>query len=179
MDNLQEKIKSAVTSFVSNDVDLLYLDVHEQSVSHRIAVCLENLFLEPKLNVDCEYNKHLDNGKTVDLTKFIDTRNYESCGCNACDDIVAGKNLDRLDRKLFRPDILVHHRGHDDQNEIAIEVKKDHVCPFDVAKIKALTLSREKGGSYGYNLGAFIYFEGNKPYYIWFKDGKESIEAER
>lgn len=178
MDNLQEKIKSAATSFISNDSDLLYLNVHEQSVSHRIAVHLESLFLEPKLNVDCEYNKHLDDGKTVDLTEFLDIKNYKSCGCSTCRDIVKNRDVYRIDEKEFRPDILVHHRGHDDQNEVAIEIKKDHVCPFDVAKIKALTLSRQKGGSYGYKLGVFIYFNDNKPCYIWFKNGSESVEME-
>jgi hypothetical protein len=180
VDNLQEKIKSAVSSFISNDVVLLDLDVHEQSASHRIAVYLEPLFVDPKLNIDCEYNKHLDldDGKTIDLTEFIDIPNYQSCGCKTCEKIIETRNVYRIKKKHFRPDILVHHRGHDDQNEIAIEVKKDHVCPFDITKLKALTLTIQKGGKYAYRLGVYVYFNEYEPCYIWFVDGKELLEGE-
>jgi hypothetical protein len=73
----------------------------------------------------------------------------------------------------FRPDIVVHHRGFDDNNEIVIEVKKDQDCPFDKAKLVELTRKKELGGQYGYKLGAFILFNDKKPSYTWFEGGAE------
>lgn len=163
-DILKNRIQSAVNLFLFNDYDLLDLKAHEQAISHRIAVYLEPLF--KGYNVDCEYNKHLHESKRLDLT-VINLEDFCSCGCDACEAIVKNQVPDK---KLFRPDILVHARNIDEKNQIAIEIKKNKVCDFDLMKLSALT---NQYGNYKYELGVFIWFENSKPEYKWFN--KQSL----
>lgn len=55
-------IRKALEKFIENDREYLYgVGIYELTISHRIAVYLEDLF--PKWNIDCEYNKHLKGTK--------------------------------------------------------------------------------------------------------------------
>lgn len=168
---MQEKVTQAVELFVKNDLDLLRNAAHEQAISHRIGVYLEGLFETGKHNIDCEYNKHLDEPKKIDLYD-LDPKLCEGCKCDSCKFVIKG-NLNEIPERGFRPDILVHKRGTNDYNLIAIEVKKDKWCPFDEAKLRALTKSFDDGGEYGYKLGVFIWFPENIPNYKWFINGEE------
>ena len=168
---MKENIKRAVADFITCDVDLLDLSAHEQAISHRIAVYLESIYGPKELNVDCEYNKHLGESKRVDLQN-INPEEFKTCNCDSCETIVNG-NIYEIPRKYFRPDILVHSRGNDERNLIAIEVKKSKECPFDEAKLRALTKPRNAGGEYGYELGVFIWFIKNEPQYKWFVVGAQ------
>lgn len=165
LEKLINNVKAAVHLFLANDRNLLRLEAHEQSISHRIAVYLEPLF--EGLNVDCEYNKHLDCSKKINLSDF-NPDSHRGCDCNACKEIVKGKLPS--DEKPFRPDILVHHRGNDYNNRIAIEVKKGKECLFDQAKLKALT---DNDGDYKYDLGVFVYFPDDRPLCKFFQNGTE------
>ena len=169
--NMQKKVIQAVALFVKNDSDLLKSSAHEQAISHRVGVYLEGLFGLEKLNIDCEYNKHLDEPKKIDLYD-LDPKLCENCKCHSCRFVIKG-NLDEIPERGFRPDILVHKRGTDDNNLIAIEVKKDKECPFDEAKLKALTKPFDDGGEYGYQLGVFVWFFDNKAQFKWFVAGRE------
>lgn len=153
IEELKNKVQSAVHLFLANDVELLTLadGVHEQAISHRIAVYLETLF--EGFHVDCEYNKHLESTKRINVD--LNSENT----CKSCKE------------KLFRPDILIHKRGKNDKNIIAIEIKKNKNCPFDEEKLKALT---NKDDDYKYKLGVFIYFHNNEPKYKFFIDGQET-----
>lgn len=168
---MQEKIIQAVMLFMQNDVDLLEGSVHEQAISHRIGVYLEGVFESESLDIDCEYNKHLNEPKKIDLYD-LDPVLCKECGCDSCRFVVKG-NLNEVLERGFRPDILLHLRGTDERNLIAIEVKKDKECPFDEAKLRALTMLRSNDGEYGYKLGVFIWFAGNKPQYKWFASGQQ------
>ena len=169
MINMQNKVISAVNSLISNDSELLELDAHEQSLSHRMGVYLEEAFKSEKLNIDCEYNKHLERPKTINL-RGLDPQSHNSCNCDACRAISRG-DIEEILEKSFRPDIVIHMRGSDARNLIAIEVKKDNECPFDEEKLKALTTPLDQGGEYGYALGAFIWFPQGVPRYKWFIAG--------
>jgi hypothetical protein len=172
---MREKVIQAVKLFIDNDIKLLESSAHEQAISHRIGVYLESLFESEKLNIDCEYNKHLDEPKKIDLYN-LNPKLCENCKCNSCRFVVKG-NLNEIPEKGFRPDILVHERGTDGFNLIVIEVKKDKECPFDEAKLRALTLSKDKGGEFGYALGVFIWFVNNKAKFKWFTAGNEVSEV--
>lgn len=167
---MREKVREATESFIENDSDLLDLAAHEQAVSHRIAVYLEDVFESEKLNVDCEYNKHLE-GEKVIILKGFDLDRCNVCKCHSCVAVIEG-GLDILPEKQFRPDILIHSRGNDEKNLIAIEIKKGKECEFDQVKLKELTRSRDEDGLYGYKLGVFIWFVDKKPKYKWFSDGR-------
>lgn len=169
MEQLKAKLRDAVQNFLGHDSDLLALAAHEQAISHRIAVYLEQTLTEAEFSaasVDCEYNKHLAGSKTmrVDLDYF---RQFAPCGCRACE-ILRQKpaSLQAIPEKQFRPDVIVHHRGDDTLNLLAIELKRNAVCPFDLAKLHGLTMPLNAEG-YGYRLGAFISFPQGRPEYIW------------
>lgn len=138
---LKDAVKSAVQSFLDNDNDLLNLKVYEPAVSHRIAFYLERDFFNKGIHVDCEYDKRLDQEKP-------------------------GPN-----ETPMRPDIVVHTRNTQENNLIAIEVKKDHVGGHDIAKLQMLTRGNEL---YGYRLGVSVCFANNQPQYRWFIEGIET-----
>jgi len=61
MDNriIKGKIREALKLFIAKDQHaLLQVNIYEPTISHRIAVYLEELF-PPELDIDCEYNKTL------------------------------------------------------------------------------------------------------------------------
>lgn len=150
---LQQKVEQAVSDFVRENPSLLELEAHEQAISHRVAYYLESQFRKgTNLNVDCEYDQHLDVCKTFNFEK-----EYKKCDCVGCKKARKKKSNPK---KLCRPDILVHSRGNDDRNLIVIEIKQDERCLFDEAKLKALTKPKteEAKGEFGYQLGVFLYF---------------------
>lgn len=161
---LKDKVKRAIRCFMRKDSPLIEREAHEQAISHRVAYYLEHLFYKrEKLNVDCEYNKHIDACKRsdIELTEFP-KKEYENCGCDKCNEWQKDKTLPG---KQIRPDVLVHSRGNDGRNLIAMEIKKDKMCPYDKAKLQALTKNE---GSYKYQLGVFLYFPKGKPKFRWF-----------
>lgn len=168
---MQEGVIQAVQYFIDNDPELLELSAHEQAISHRIAVYLEQIFVSKNLNIDCEYNKHLDDPKRINLYD-LNLDSYASCGCDACKKVIS-RDLNEIPDKDFRPDIVLHSRGNDMRNFLVIEIKKSKECPFDEIKLKALTKSKNSGGEYGYELGVFISFPKNKPKFKWFVSGQQ------
>ena len=123
---VKEKILRAYRRVLSNDVHLLRADANERSITHRFAIYLEQEF--PEFNVDCEYNR-----KGLEVKRLpsfgIDPRTTEQLGIN------------------LYPDIIVHHRGTDD-NLVAIEAKpssknapckkpQQRECECDRCKLRA------------------------------------------
>jgi hypothetical protein len=171
MDELQAHVTNAVKIFLKYDKNLLTIPAHEQAVSHRIAVYLEQMLRKTifsKLSVDCEYNKHGSLKKTInfDLDYF---RRFRPCGCYSCA-ITSQKPaaIKTLPEKEFRPDIIVHRRKEDTANIIVMETKMEKVCPFDMTKLKQVTSPLTAGG-YGYRLGVFLCFPNGQPVYEWFQ----------
>jgi len=138
---LKNAVESAVQSFLDNDIDLLDLKVYEPAVSHRIAFYLERDFFNNGIHVDCEYDKRLDQEKP-------------------------GPN-----ETPMRPDIVVHTRNTQENNLIAIEVKKGQVVERDIAKLQMLT---QKNELYEYQLSVSVRFANNQPQYRWFIEGIET-----
>lgn len=172
---LRDKVIEAAAIFLWRDSLLLSFTAHEQAIAHRIANYLEFQFKDDEtLNLDCEYNKHLKKPKRIclDVGDLLQQKQEAgSCWCSACEKVVKEADLEELDDKLFRPDIVAHSRGNDDRNLIAIEIKTHRFCPFDAAKLKAMTISRQHGGDFGYQLGAFVFFSDGKASFKWYSDG--------
>lgn len=159
---LKTLTEQAVCLFLRRDIDLLTLEAHEQAITHRIAVYLEQVFNNSYLNFDCEYNKSLKESKS-----FVYSRNVR-CDCKSCK---GRKCRERsCEEKKFRPDIVVHKRNKHDNNLLAIELKRDKNCRFDEEKVITLT---HPGDDYKYKLGLCLHFKDNKPVYNWFIDGKK------
>jgi len=172
IENLKSAVLCAAGEFKKYDLKLLELAVHEQAISHRIAVYLERFFgidTKVNLNVDCEYSKHLKDDKTAIIEPHYFLGKYPRCSCNSCKKL---ERLEEIEEKAFRPDIVVHSRGNDNKNVVTLEVKKSQICPFDLAKLRALTLPKGAQIGYGYELGVFLHFQNNEPKYIWFLSGE-------
>jgi hypothetical protein len=150
LNELTDNVKYAIHCFINNDTLLLSQDTHEQAVSHRIAVYIEQKFDNEELSVDCEYNRN-----TGDIKRLPQIFSNED-SCLMCKD------------KAVRPDIIVHKRNCNSTNLIVIEIKKNNDSDIDINKLKQFT-----SGEYGYKLGVFINFFEENPLYTWFSDGEE------
>lgn len=97
-------IEAALKKLYELDDYLIKHDVHEQTISCRLAKYLEEEIREQgsddikDLNIDCEYNKDRD-----DIKRFPGQK-----------------------KGSIRPDIIVHRRGNNDNNFLVIELKKDY-----------------------------------------------------
>lgn len=107
MDNIliKRKIREALKLFIDKDKQaLLRVDIYEPTISHRIAVYLEELF--PENNIDCEYNKTLlrkkkdINGKNIRPDIIIHKR-----GTNADNSVILEIKKSGKNNKLAKADI--------------------------------------------------------------------------
>jgi hypothetical protein len=99
---------------------LLSIRANERSITHRFAIHLAYEF--PDWDVDCEYNRNLD-----EIKQLIPL--YETETIKATD----------IHSKTVFPDIIVHERGQT-KNLLVIEVKKEEnptADEQDVAKLRA------------------------------------------
>lgn len=106
---IEERIYSAIDKLFEVDGELLKIDANERTITHRLAIYLEELF--PEWNVDCEYNRLFDDVKRTILTKKI---LYNVDGVTPITDENA--------HTVF-PDNIIHRRNTED-NLVVIEVKK-------------------------------------------------------
>ena len=102
---IKVKIREALKLFIAKDKQaLLRVDIYEPTISHRIAVYLEELF--PEFDIDCEYNKTLlgnkinVNGKKIRPDIIIHTRMTNEANSVIAEIKKSGKNS-----KLAKADI--------------------------------------------------------------------------
>jgi len=146
-EEINKKVNIAIGVLLKKDSNLLKIDVHERSITHKLAEYLQTQF--PYWNVDCEYNRKGNAEKTID--------SHSDCTEH---------------KKQYRvfPDIIVHQRRKN-CNLLVIEVKKNtstkkRTC--DERKLKFFTSSKE----YHYSYGLFIeFFDSLKCEGDWYKDG--------
>jgi len=101
-EQINKALNASLDLLLSDDVDILWLDINERTISHRLAFYLETHF--PGWNVDCEYNRDHEDVKRLNIKR----RNVMS---------------DDTQATTVFPDIIVHRRGTD-QNLLVIEMKK-------------------------------------------------------
>ncbi len=178
---MDEKQISIILSLLKQSVDLLYENdnyliknsVHEQDISHRIAHYLENLlknhdwFVKNGYSIDVEYNRNFDDSKRV-------YRNCKTCSNgNECYIKNSHYAIDDYE-SICRPDIIIHKRGGNEQNIIAIEIKTNlKKSPKDYAKLAVFSC---RNSEYKYELGIFINITEAK--YKYFKNGQKITEDE-
>lgn len=119
---VHRRLERVLTRLYERDGELLELNAHEISISHKLAEHLQPEF--PDHHVDCEYNRKGD----TDETKVLR-------GLTACENIDSNE-----EERWIRPDVLVHERKIDCRNLLALEVKLtsggDRAC--DLAKLEEL-----------------------------------------
>jgi hypothetical protein len=148
-DEINQKVNVAIGVLLKNDIDLLKNDVHERSITHKLAEYLQIQF--PDWNVDCEYNRKGDATKTI----------------------IDNKKICAEHERQYRvfPDIIIHKRKTED-NLLVIEVKKnssDKKKECDELKLIEFT---KKGKEYHYDYGLFIEFYNSLKYRgDWYENG--------
>ena len=117
-DEAADLVNRAIEKLVENDPVLLDLDVTERALAHHLAKYIA-LDVARLLSVDCEYNRHFDDPKRLNLPPRT-----------------------ALDREVRAttvfPDIIVHERNSDDHNYIVLELKKPgEGLEYDELKLRA------------------------------------------
>jgi hypothetical protein len=102
-DEVCRRPKRAIQKLTDRDRELLKRDVNERSITHSLAMYLQEQFSE--MAVDCEYNRDHDNVKK--LLSYPRT-----------------VRADDTDAKTVFPDIIVHKGGTNAANLLVIEAKK-------------------------------------------------------
>lgn len=121
-DEIHTRIKLGLYMLVHNDRYLMEKDLHERTITHKLANYYEKLFRD--WDVDCEYNKNVDVAKAI---------HNEHHGCH----------------NIF-PDIIIHRRGNNDSNLAVIELKKTTNDNEDGRKNDISKLSELVKGPYNY-----------------------------
>ena len=127
-DHIYQKVVKALRVLFIKDECLLDNDVHEITISHKLAEYLQYQFSD--MNVDCEYNRQIppDNGDPI--KRRSDTGNP------------------------VRPDIIVHKRGSNENNCLVIEIKAERdQTSKDTKKLKDYTNPKTLGYKFGLFLG--------------------------
>ncbi len=117
-DEADTLVNSAIDCLLDREQAILDLDVTERALSHQLARYMSEK-VQPPLSVDCEYNRHFDNPKRLNLPPRT-----------------------ALDREIRAttvfPDIIVHERNSDAQNLLVLELKKPgEAIEYDALKLRA------------------------------------------
>ena len=161
-----EKCENNNFSCCNNDAYLLTNDVHEQSLSGALYYYLNKSLSNKKIisrtnkrSLDMEYNKTF----IIENDKINPKRISCNSNCFLKNKICDGK-------KYFRPDIILHQRGNNNENILIIECKKandieDNDVQYDFEKLKAFTC---ENGNFKYKIGVSIVFNNKHPILTYF-----------
>lgn len=176
---IERRLNTAIEILRIKDFYLLKNDASERSITHKLGEHLQYV-IGNSLNVDCEYNRNTNNlsiskkiyvlESEIEKINRVRIRNFTEPG-------ILGENY--LELSVF-PDIIVHKRGKNSSNTLAIEVKKSTSKierSYDLKKLECYTQITSDANNLRYEYGAFIIFNTGKSKYeapeiIWFKDGK-------
>jgi hypothetical protein len=118
---IENRVEAALDTLFEADMMLLVDDANERSITHRLAIHLEQEIseFEPDYAVDVEYNRVTEaNGATDSIKKRV--------AYDEISDECRGRRIrdDDTDAQTVFPDIIVHERGSSDHNLLVIELKK-------------------------------------------------------
>ena len=100
-EKVAQAMHASLVRLLDQDAYLLEKDVNERSITHRLAMYMQNEFAG--WDVDAEYNRNHDDKKVIPKAELIPS--------------------DDLNGQTVFPDIIVHRRGTD-ENLLVVEVKK-------------------------------------------------------
>lgn len=118
-EEIEDCLTRALDALFDVDSYLLTVDSSERSISHRLAVHMAQQI--PGYHVDCEYNRDGFDIKRLQLEQ-------------------RHVNDDDVEAVTVFPDIIIHRRGTNDHNLLAIEMKKESSTvpsDYDIEKLKA------------------------------------------
>ncbi len=144
---LLRQFLQALEEFYDKDKLLIKYKVAERALTHKLAEYLQKKFHD--YNVDCEYNK-VGEGDPKRVMELISRMCQDGLCYGDCEQC-------RKNKCVIFPDIIVHHRGKDD-NLLVIEAKtswSNSGQGQDFKKLQALIDS----GKYQYILGIAFRFD--------------------
>jgi hypothetical protein len=145
-EEVRQAVSVALERVKDEDTDLLRYDVNERSITHRLAVYLDDE-IDSEWDVDVEYNRVGED----EVSKSVSMEYLKS---KIPDDV----DPEDLDAKTVYPDVIVHNRGERYENLLVIEAKKSgRSGEYDREK---LTAYKEE---LRYEHGVFVIFEGTRP----------------
>lgn len=164
-EKVKAKVRLAVDKFRQKDKALIQVDANERSISHKIALYLQEQFEADGWHVDCEYNRYGADDKK-DAVLFEELGAWLHCQVPITDE----------DATSIFPDIIVHRRKTPD-NLLVVEIKKSTTASnsnLDIQKLEALTTKQYK---YKYQLGLHLIismdlYDNFTDSYTWYEDGK-------
>jgi hypothetical protein len=146
---VDRRVRNAIDRLLERDAYLLRVDASERSITHKLAEWLQKEFRG--WDVDCEYNRDGCDSKTLDL---------------APNDLV--KEDDTCAQTVF-PDIIVHHRGPDD-NLLVIEAKKStNLRPEEWDRRKLRAFKEQLRYRHALFVKFFIGAEPARPQFEWIR----------
>jgi hypothetical protein len=177
LDWLEEIIIPAIDSFYSEPQgrDLIQRGASERTVVANI-YCKANAILHEKqtinndlenLEIDIEYNRNYEKPKRV----------YEKC--KMCPNEGCFIKVRSLHHTVSSPDMIIHHRGFNDNNQVVIEYKKvsnrnNRERDDDKAKLIYLTCQKpfphHEDENYQYHIGFFIDLDIDRYFVTTYRD---------
>ena len=163
-DEIKDRLNKSLNKLYIKDWYLLRYNVHERSITHKLAEYLQELF--PDYDVDCEYDRDIDNAdgnfkKQIHGIVTEELRKRKNSIITIPQD--GWIDNDKLEeyindlRRNFYPDIIVHKRGTNSHNLLIIEAKKANVnVDFDKKKLTAYTKIDFIGNRLNYKLGVLL-----------------------
>jgi hypothetical protein len=157
-EEINQKVNVAIGVLLKNDAELLKIDVHERSITHKFAEYLQFQF--PDWNVDCEYNRKGEFGMK-DIHGDI-----EEC------------TEHKRQYRVF-PDIIVHQRKITKCNLLVIEVKKNTSNKKKECDERKLKFFTDPKFEYHYSYGLFVeFYDSLMCKGDWYKDGRANKKFE-
>lgn len=184
IDWLEEIIVPAIDELYQNprERDLLERDVNERTVVANICCKAYVLLLAKqrnspeieKLSIDLEYNRNFNESK------------YILRPCRLCNENCLNRERPRMVTSY--PDLIIHQRGSNEDNQVVIEFKKegsfsDEELIKDEVKLSYFTCQKPFPGherlSYQFRLGYFIELKADCCEVTPFRNAKKLIEEKR
>lgn len=121
-DDVKAIVNAALVALYAEERDIIACDIGERTISSALAFLLKDEFPDHRVHV--EYNRHGIYPKEIELPDV---------------------DGELTDSKVF-PDIIVHLPGHDENNLLAIEIKKSTSSRSDERDLMKLQQLRQEFG---------------------------------
>lgn len=182
-EEIRKAVVFALWKLFANDAKLIEWDVHERSITHKLAIYIEQSFKETdvdlgslNISIDCEYNRMAKKGssKKVDIYNGLNSDFYQKKIL-----LYYPENAKTTTDKAVTvyPDIIVHERG-EKNNILVIEAKKSAERE-DIAKDLAKLGAYLQDDHLKYNCGLFIDFLTQRYFGIkmmlWFNKNNDKV----
>ncbi|MBE0337119.1 hypothetical protein [Paenibacillus sp. 23TSA30-6] len=117
--DIKQRVDRAISNLFEHDQYLLSHDLHEGTITHKLAVYLQEEFNE--YDVDFEYNRNVDEESKKKMIYFLE-KECEEIKREFTKDITVD-SIEYMGLSTF-PDIIIHKRGENISNHLVIEIKK-------------------------------------------------------